>query len=143
MRPAFRPASGSRGLASSSAQPVGTWPASSGQRQARAALATGVAARTLSKHVLQYTGRSFRGANGTVAWPPHAPHTAVWYSRTLPAVRARFAAALQDGHRCGSLVRLLLAKKACSPPEKTNSSEQSRQDNTRSWNTLSSNLPRS
>jgi hypothetical protein len=30
-----------------------------------------VSARTLSKHELQYTGRSARGANGTTAWLPH------------------------------------------------------------------------
>jgi hypothetical protein len=30
----------------------------------------------LSKQVLQYTGRSERGANGTMAWLPQAPQTA-------------------------------------------------------------------
>jgi hypothetical protein len=35
-----------------------------------------VPARTLSKHELQYTGRSLRGANGTTAWPPQAPQIA-------------------------------------------------------------------
>ena len=40
-----------------------------------------VPARTLSKQVLQYTGRSLRGAKGTTACPPHAPHTAAWNSR--------------------------------------------------------------
>jgi hypothetical protein len=37
---------------------------------------TRVPARTLSKHELQYTGLSFRGANGTTAWPPQAPQMA-------------------------------------------------------------------
>jgi hypothetical protein len=32
--------------------------------------------RTLSKQVLQYTGRSFRGWNGTIACPPQPLHTA-------------------------------------------------------------------
>jgi len=77
-----------------------------------------------------------RGANGTIAWPPQAPHTAAWNSRGPPTVRARFAAARHDGQRCGSLTRPLLAKKVCSPAEKMNSSEQSRQVNVRSWYTL-------
>jgi hypothetical protein len=46
------------------------------------------------------------------------------------------ATALHDGHRWGSLVNPLLAKKACSPAEKLNSSEQSRQVRLRSWYTL-------
>lgn len=96
-----------------------------------------VPARTLSKHELQYTGRSLRGAKGTIAWPPQLPQIAAWNSRGPPAVRARFATARHEGHRCGSLRRPLLLKKACSPLEKTNSSEQSRQVNDRSWYTLS------
>src|SRR5437870_8205564 len=71
-----------------------------------------------------------------MAWPPQAPHTAAWNSRGPPTVRARFAAARHDGHRCGSLTSPLLAKKVCSPAEKMNSSEQSRQVNVRSWYTL-------
>jgi hypothetical protein len=35
-------------------------------------------ARTLSKQLLQYTGRSDRGANGTIAWLPHELQTAAW-----------------------------------------------------------------
>src|SRR2546430_14680698 len=71
-----------------------------------------------------------------MAWPPQAPHTAAWNSRGPPTVRARFAAARHDGQRCGSLTKPLLAKKVCSPAEKMNSSEQSRQVNVRSWYTL-------
>lgn len=91
-----------------------------------------VPARTLSKQVLQYTGRSFRGANGTIAWPPQWPQIAAWNSRGPPTVRARLATARHDGQRCGSFKRPLLAKNACSPLEKTNSSEQSRQVSDRS-----------
>ena len=58
-------------------------------------------ARTLSKHELQYTGRSFRGANGTIAWPPQLPQIAAWNSRGPPTVRARLATARQEGHRWG------------------------------------------
>src|SRR4029077_7404340 len=93
--------------------------------------------RPSSKHVLQYTGRSFRGANGTTAWPPQAPQIAAWNSRGPSVDRARLATALHDGHRWGSLVKPLLAKKACSPAEKLNSSAQSRQVRLRSWYTLS------
>ena len=59
---------------------------------------------------------------------------AAWYSRDPPgdAFLARFAAARQVGHRCGSLVRPLLAKNDCSPDEKTKDSPQSRQVNVRS-----------
>jgi hypothetical protein len=96
-----------------------------------------VPARTLSKHELQYTGRSVRGANGTIAWPPQAPQIAAWNSRGPPTVLARLAAARQVGQRWGSFVSPLLAKKACSPVEKMNSSEQSRQVSVRSWYTLS------
>src|SRR5215210_3613303 len=99
-------------------------------------VASSVPARTLSKQELQYTGRSLRGANGTTACPPQAPQTAAWNSRGPPAVRARLATALHDGHRCGSFTRPLLAKKVCSPAEKMNSSEQSRQVIARSWYTL-------
>jgi hypothetical protein len=96
-----------------------------------------VPARTLSKHELQYTGRSFRGANGTIAWPPQLPQIAAWNSRGPPLVRARLATARQDGQRCGSFNSPLLAKKVCSPLEKVNSSEQSRHVRLRSWYTLS------
>ena len=96
-----------------------------------------VPARTLSKQALQYTGRSFRGANGTTAWPPQAPQIAAWNSRGPSLDRARFATARHDGQRWGSLVNPLLAKKACSPAEKLNSSAQSRQVRLRSWYTLS------
>ena len=96
-----------------------------------------VPALTLSKHELQYTGRSFRGANGTTAWPPQAPQIAAWNSLGPSVERARFAIARQDGQRWGSLVNPLLAKKACSPAEKLNSSVQSRQVRLRSWYTLS------
>ena len=96
-----------------------------------------VPARTLSKHELQYTGRSLRGANGTIAWPPQLPQIAAWNSLGPPTVLARFATARHDGHRCGSFSRPLLAKNACSPAEKVNSSEQSRQVSVRSWYTLS------
>jgi hypothetical protein len=96
-----------------------------------------VPARTLSKQVLQYTGRSLRGANGTTAWPPQWPQIAAWNSRGPPTVRARLATARQEGHRCGSFNRPLLEKKACSPLENTNSPAQSRQVRVRSWNTLS------
>ena len=96
-----------------------------------------VPARTLSKHELQYTGRSFRGANGTIAWPPQLPQIAAWNSRGPPAVRACFAAARHAGQRWGSFSRPLLEKNACSPLEKTNSSEQSRQVSDRSSYTLS------
>jgi hypothetical protein len=53
-------------------------------------------ARTLSKQLEQYTGRSFRGRNGTSAWPPHSAHTAACISRCPPfpfpllSPRARF-----------------------------------------------------
>jgi hypothetical protein len=96
-----------------------------------------VPARTLSKQELQYTGRSLRGANGTIAWPPQLPQIAAWNSLGPPTVLARFATARHDGHRCGSFSRPLLAKNACSPAEKVNSSEQSRQVSVRSWYTLS------
>jgi hypothetical protein len=96
-----------------------------------------VPARTLSKHELQYTGRSFRGANGTIAWPPQLPQIAAWNSRGPPAVRACLAAARHAGHRWGSFSRPLLEKNACSPLEKINSSEQSRQVSVRSSYTLS------
>jgi len=86
----------------------------------------------LSKHVLQYTGRSLRGANGTIAWPPQLPQIAAWNSLGPPVVLARFATARHDGHRCGSFSNPLLAKNACSPAEKVNSSEQSRQVSVRS-----------
>jgi len=58
-----------------------------------------VPARTLSKHELQYTGRSFRGANGTIACQPQLPQIAAWNSRGPPLVRARLATARQDGQR--------------------------------------------
>jgi hypothetical protein len=95
------------------------------------------AARTLSKHELQYTGRSFLGWNGTTAWPPQLLQIAAWYSRVPPGVvaRARFAAARQVEHRWGSLVRPLLAKNDCSPDEKMNDSPQSLHVSVRSWNT--------
>ena len=96
-----------------------------------------VPARTLSKHELQYTGRSLRGANGTIAWPPQLQQIAAWNSRGPPAVRACFAAARHAGQRWGSFSRPLLEKNACSPLEKTNSSEQSRQVSVRSSYTLS------
>ena len=41
-------------------------------------------ARTLSKQLLQYTGRSLRGRNGTSAWPPHSAQTAACISRCPP-----------------------------------------------------------
>jgi hypothetical protein len=44
--------------------------------QAVAALGEAAAARTLSKHELQYTGRSVLGENGTTAWPPHSAQIA-------------------------------------------------------------------
>jgi hypothetical protein len=91
-----------------------------------------VPARTLSKHELQYTGRSFRGANGTIACPPQAPQIAAWNSRGPSFERARLAIARHDGQRWGSFVNPLLAKKACSPAEKVNSSPQSRQVRLRS-----------
>ena len=72
-----------------------------------------------------------------MAWPPQLPQIAAWNSRGPPLVRARLATARQDGHRCGSFKSPLLAKKACSPLEKVNSSEQSRQVRVRSWYTLS------
>lgn len=99
-------------------------------------MAIAISARTLSKHELQYTGRSLRGANGTIAWPPHMPQIAAWYSRGPPVERARLAAARQLGQRCGSFCKPLLAKNACSPDEKRNSSLQSRQLRVRSWYTL-------
>jgi hypothetical protein len=40
------------------------------------AVSVTVPALTLSKQELQYTGRSFRGANGTMAWPPQLPQIA-------------------------------------------------------------------
>src|SRR3954454_51831 len=83
-------------------------------------------------------GRSSRSENGTTACPPQAPQIAAWNSRGPSLERARLATALHDGHRWGSLVNPLLAKKACSPAEKLNSSEQSRQVRLRSWYTLSS-----
>jgi hypothetical protein len=95
-----------------------------------------VPARTLSKHVLQYTGQSFRGAKGTIAWPPQLPQIAAWNSRGPPTVLARLATARQEGHRWGSLSRPLLEKKVCSPLENVNSPAQSRQVRIRSWNTL-------
>ena len=64
------------------------------------------------------------------------PQIAAWNSRGPPTVRARLATARHDGQRCGSFSRPLLAKKACSRLEKTNSSAQSRQVNVRSSNTL-------
>jgi len=111
------------------------WPLLGTSDQTAAALGVAAAARTLSKQGLQYTGRSVRGENGTIAWPPHWAQIAAWYSRGPPAVRARFAAARQVGHRCGSFTRLLLTKKACSPDEKVNCSPQSRQARRRSWYT--------
>jgi hypothetical protein len=72
-----------------------------------------------------------------MACPPQLPQIAAWNSRGPPTVLARFAIALHDGHRCGSFSRPLLAKNACSPAEKVNSSEQSRQVSVRSWYTLS------
>jgi hypothetical protein len=95
-------------------------------------------ARTLSKQVEQYTGRSFRGWNGTTAWPPQLLQIAAWYSRVPtgpPEARARFAAARHVGHRWGSLVNPLLEKNCCSPDEKTKASPQSRHVSVRSWNT--------
>ena len=41
-------------------------------------------ARTLSKQLEQYTGRSLRGRNGTSACPPHSAQTAACISRWPP-----------------------------------------------------------
>src|SRR6185295_3553726 len=71
-----------------------------------------------------------------MACPPQAPQIAAWNSRGPSLARARLATARHDGHRCGSFVKPLVAKKACSPAEKMNSSAQSRQVRLRSWYTL-------
>src|SRR4029453_11962496 len=84
------------------------------------------------------SGGALRGENGTMACPPQAPQIAAWNSRGPSLERARLAIARHDGHRWGSFVNPLLAKNACSPAEKVNSSPQSRHDRLRSWYTLSS-----
>ena len=93
-------------------------------------------ARTLSKQLLQYTGRSVRGAKGTIAWLPHALHTAAWYSRG-PPIRTRLAFARQLGQRCGTFWRPFSAKNRCSPLEKMKASPQSRHVSVRSSYTAS------
>lgn len=84
-------------------------------------------------------GRSVRGANGRMAWPPHSPQIAAWNSRGPSPVRARLAATRQAGQRWGSCSRPLLTKNDCSPAEKRNCSEQSRHVRVRSSYTV---LPR-
>ena len=61
-----------------------------------------------------------------MAWPPHDPQIAAWYSRGPPTMRARLAIARHDGQRCGSFWSPLLAKNVCSPAENVNVCEQSR-----------------
>jgi len=63
----------------------------------------GALARSCSKQLLQYTGRSRRGTNGTVAVPPHPAHGTDVNSRPAPDDRSRRRFARHDGQRWGSL----------------------------------------
>jgi molybdopterin synthase catalytic subunit len=56
--------------------------------------------RSVSKQLLQNTGRSSRGTNGTVASPPQPAHFTVVLSR--PEARSLRRFARQPGQRCGS-----------------------------------------
>src|SRR5204863_4514066 len=60
--------------------------------------------RTRSKHALQYTGRSYRGKNGTVVSTPHAAQTTACISRGSRPSRSRRRAARHSGQRWGSFI---------------------------------------
>ena len=83
-------------------------------------------------------GRSLRGANGTIAWPPQLLQTAAWYSRPPAGAPVPVRAWPPPGTRRSAGDRWsgpCWRRTACSPAEKTNDSPQSRQVSVRSWNT--------